>query len=64
MNELDEIATAANNMLTAFDNWRLAPDTAKPEAEALMEARNILAIKLNAYNGAYQDLLTEQTNEQ
>ena len=64
MNELDEIAAAANYMVSAFDKWLNTNGKAQPEADALMEARNALAIKLNAYNKAYQDLLTEETNEQ
>lgn len=64
MNELDEIAAAATHMVSAFDKWLNTNGKAQPEADALMEARNALSIKLNAYNGAYQDLLTEQTNEQ
>jgi len=64
MNELDEIAASANHMVSAFDKWLNTNGKAQPEADALMEARNTLAIKLNAYNGAYKDLLTDQTNEQ
>lgn len=62
MNELDEIAAAATHMVSAFDKWLNTNGKAQPEADALMEARNALAIKLNAYNAAYQDLLTDQTN--
>ncbi len=64
MNELDEIAAAANYIVLAFDKWLNTKGKAQPEADALMEARNTLAIKLNAYNGAFKDLLTEQPNEQ
>jgi hypothetical protein len=64
MNELDEIAKAATRMVNAFDNWLTAPDNSEPEAKALMEARNALSIKLNAYNAAFKDLLKDQTNEQ
>jgi hypothetical protein len=64
MNEIDEIAAAATHMVSAFDKWLNTNGKAQPEADALMEARNTLDIKLNAYNGAFQDLLTDQPNEQ
>lgn len=64
MNELDEIAAASQDMLTAFDKWLATPQNAEPEAKKLMETRNLLAIKLNAYNKAFKDLLTDQENEQ